>query len=84
MKGLIRTKTRSRGRDWAVFVHPDEKKGVLRASTGGDALRFPTGRLARSDVRVTLHIAPFGLLNDIKLINEPNEMFVRLADDGIL
>jgi hypothetical protein len=60
----------------------EEKEGTGCSRQRG--LRFPTGRLARSDVRVTLHIAPFGLLNDIKLINEPNEMFVRLADDGIL
>ena len=34
MKAQIRAKTRFRGRDWAVFVHPDEKKGVLGAFPG--------------------------------------------------
>jgi hypothetical protein len=33
-------KMRSRGRDWAVFVHPDEKRrpGDLVGETVGDAL----------------------------------------------
>jgi hypothetical protein len=40
MKDLIQTKSRSRRRHWAVFVHPDEKKtswGPHRG-TAGDAL----------------------------------------------
>jgi hypothetical protein len=42
MKGQIRMKTRNRGRDWAVFVHPDEKRrpGDLVGETVGDALSF--------------------------------------------
>jgi hypothetical protein len=40
MKAQIRAKTRNRGRDWAVFRRPDEKKAVggLAGSMAGDAL----------------------------------------------
>jgi hypothetical protein len=38
MKGLIRTKSTSQGRDWAVFVHPDGKKGSW-GPRQGDGLR---------------------------------------------
>jgi hypothetical protein len=40
MKAQIRAKTRNRGRDWAVFCHPNEKKGAggLAGLVAGDAL----------------------------------------------
>jgi hypothetical protein len=34
MKAQIRAKTRNRGRDWAVFRHPNEKKRLSGASWG--------------------------------------------------
>jgi hypothetical protein len=34
MKTQIRAKTRNRGRDWAVFRRPDEKKRLPGASPG--------------------------------------------------
>jgi hypothetical protein len=45
MKAEIRTKKRIRGRDWDVFIHPDEKKkafGGLVAETTEDALTSKT------------------------------------------
>jgi hypothetical protein len=33
MKARIRAKTRNRGRDWAIFLRPDEKR-VPEASSG--------------------------------------------------
>jgi hypothetical protein len=40
MKAQIRAKTRNRGRDWAIFRRPDEKKadGGLAGSIAEDAL----------------------------------------------
>jgi hypothetical protein len=40
MKAQIRAKKRNRGRDWAVFRRPDEKKGDggLAGLVAGDAL----------------------------------------------
>jgi hypothetical protein len=40
MKAQIRGKTRNRGRDWAVFHRPDEKKAVwgLAGFVAGDAV----------------------------------------------
>jgi hypothetical protein len=40
MKAQIRAKTRIRGRDWAIYRRPDEKRvaGGLTRETAGDAL----------------------------------------------
>jgi hypothetical protein len=51
MKGLIRMKSRSRGRGWAIFVHPDEKRcpGGLVGETAGDALKLGLSTLVTGE-----------------------------------
>jgi hypothetical protein len=43
MNAQIRAKTMNRGRDWAIFHRPDEKRaaGGLIGFMAGDALSFP-------------------------------------------
>jgi hypothetical protein len=59
MNAQIRGKTRNRGRDWAVFHRPDEKKAI------GGLARFMVGDALRPGV-VGLH----GLR--LQLISEPS------------